>query len=122
MIKKVIQIGILFDFYGKLLSESQYMAIELYYIHDLSLSEIGFELNISRQGVYDTLRRAEDKLYEYENVMGLVNLFNFNRNEIDKVYGFVDMIEKEAQFIDNEKILGKTQKIKIILEKIIDNS
>lgn len=54
---KIVEIGMLFDFYGKLLSEKQYQVVELYYIHDLSLTEIGEELSITRQGVFDTLKR-----------------------------------------------------------------
>ena len=55
MVEKIVEIGILFDFYGKLLSKSQYQIIEFYYIHDLSLGEIAEELGISRQGVYLSL-------------------------------------------------------------------
>lgn len=117
MIEKLVKIGILFDFYGKLLSERQYTIIELYYMHDLSLSEIGEELNISRQGVYDTLRRAELKLYEYENVLGLVSKFNLNNNNIDRAYELANIIEKEAQLIGNENLLKRAKKLKMILKK-----
>ena len=41
MIEKLVQVGILFDFYGNLLTKKQYLAIDLYYINDLSLAEIG---------------------------------------------------------------------------------
>ena len=78
------------------LSERQYTAIELYYIHDLSLAEIGEELNISRQSVYDTLKRAEENLYEYEETLGLVKKFNFSIEEIDKIYGIINEIEIES--------------------------
>ncbi|NLJ97730.1 MAG: DNA-binding protein [Tissierellia bacterium] len=122
MIKRLVKIGILFDFYGKLLSERQYTAIELYYIHDLSLSEIGEELSISRQGVYDTLRRAENKLYEYEDVLGLVSKFNHNKNEIGMVYKLTDEIKKEAELTGNDKILEKVKKLTVVLEKIMDDS
>ncbi|CCQ97462.1 conserved hypothetical protein [[Clostridium] ultunense Esp] len=47
MFERIVEVGILFDFYGKLLSERQFTAIELYYVHDLSLAEIGEELGIS---------------------------------------------------------------------------
>ena len=103
MVKKLVEIGILFDFYGKLLSERQYTSIELYYIHDLSLTEIGEELNISRQGVYDTLKRAEQKLYEYESTLGLVNKFNYKIREIDKIIKIAKEIEEESRNINNPK-------------------
>ena len=81
--EKLVEIGILFDFYGKLLSERQYLAVELYYLQDLSLGEIGEELGISRQGVYDALKRSENRLYENENTLGLVKKFTFNKEKIN---------------------------------------
>ena len=78
MVEKVVEVGILFDFYGKLLSSRQLGVIELFYIHDLSLAEIGEELDITRQAVYDTLKRAERKLYNYEKNLNLVNDFKKN--------------------------------------------
>lgn len=122
MVKKLVEIGILFDFYGKLLSERQYTSIELYYIHDLSLTEIGEELNISRQGVYDTLKRAEQKLYEYESTLGLVNKFNYKIREIDKIIKIAKEIEEESRNINNPKILGKAKELKDIAKKIKDSS
>ncbi|NMB27345.1 MAG: DNA-binding protein [Tissierellia bacterium] len=121
MVKKLVEIGILFDFYGKLLSERQYTSIELYYIHDLSLTEIGEELNISRQGVYDTLKRAEQKLYEYEDTLGLINKFNYKIREIDKIDKITKEIEKESQNINNQKILEKSKALREIVEKIKDS-
>ena len=122
MVEKLVEIGILFDFYGKLLSESQYAAIELYYIHDLSLGEIGEELGISRQGVYDTLKRAEQKLYEYEDVLGLVNKFDSNMKEISKMASIIEEIEKESKNNGNRKITKKTEELKNIVKRLIDNS
>jgi len=54
------------------LSEKQSTVIDLYYNYDLSLAEIGEELGISRQGVYDILKRAEEN---YINMRKLCNLF-----------------------------------------------
>lgn len=85
MVEKLVQIGILFDFYGKLLSKRQYSIVELFYLQDLSLSEIGEELNITRQGVYDTLKRAEENLYRYEDTLGLAAKFNENHKIIKDI-------------------------------------
>jgi len=110
--EKLVEIGILFDFYGKLLSEKQFQAIELYYIHDLSLAEIGEELNITRQGVFDTLKRSEQKLYHYEEILGLVDKFNKSHETIRDIlkvakelqdYGIknnIDIIYKKAHEIE----------------------
>ena len=53
---------LLFDYYGELLTEKQKTCFDLYYNQDLSLSEIAEEAGITRQGVHDTLARAESVL------------------------------------------------------------
>ena len=122
MVEKLVEIGILYDFYGKMLSERQYAAIELYYIHDLSLAEIGEELNITRQGVFDTLKRAESKLYEYENILGLVNKFDKTNKDIGQILKFTSEIYDIAKNSNNIDIQNKSQSILKLGEKLLDNS
>lgn len=62
MLEKVVRIGILYNLYGPLLTEHQKSLVELYYYQDLSLGEIAKEYGISRQAVYDNIRRAEETL------------------------------------------------------------
>lgn len=119
--EKLVEIGILFDFYGKLLSERQYLAIELYYLHDLSLGEIGEELNISRQGVYDTLKRAENRLYEYEDTLGLVKKFTFNKEKIKTILKYSHEIESVAKSINSEKCENNAKCIQMIALEILEN-
>lgn len=95
MCDKVFEINYLFDVYGNLLSDKQYNVVELYYIHDLSLSEISEVLNVSRQGVFDTLKRAEKKLYEFENKLGLVEKFSENKLKITKILEYVRNLNTE---------------------------
>ncbi len=64
---------LLFDYYGDLLTERQRMCFDLHYNQDLSLGEIAQELNISRQGVYDNLSRAETLLRNLEEKIGCVS-------------------------------------------------
>ena len=117
-----MEIGILYDFYGKLLSDRQYLAIELYYIHDLSLAEIGEELNISRQSVFDTLKRAENKLYEYENVLGLVNKFNSRHRDIQEILKINSEINDISVIYNNIEIQEKSGRVLELGNKILDNS
>lgn len=121
MVEKLVEIGTLFDFYGKLLSDKQYLVVELYYIHDLSLAEIGDELSVTRQGIFDLLRRAEQKLYQYEKSLGLVKKFYSSHEEIRniiKVSEEIIMIAKEK----NDEIQEKALIINKISRKILDNS
>ena len=85
MFEKIIKISILFDYYGKLLNEKQALVIDYYYNQDFSLGEISEILKISRQGVYDILKRAENKLFEYENKLRLVEKFNDYSNYAEKI-------------------------------------
>lgn len=56
----------LYDLYSNLLTEKQKDYFENYYFDDLSISEIAINYNISRNGVYDQLKRVENSLIEYE--------------------------------------------------------
>ena len=117
-----MEVGILYDFYGKLLSERQYLAIELYYIHDLSLAEIGEELNITRQSVFDTLKRAENKLYEYEDILGLVEKFNRRYRDIQEILRINNEIHNISIISNSIEIQEKSQRISELGNKILDNS
>ena len=61
-----------FDFYGETLTEKQRELFDLYYNEDLSLSEIAEHAGITRQGVRDSIKRAEHALHEMEDKLGLV--------------------------------------------------
>ena len=70
---KMVEIGLLFEQYKELLTDKQREIVALYYEEDYSLGEISENLNVSRQGVYDTLKRSEKILREYENKLHLVS-------------------------------------------------
>lgn len=67
-----VQMVLLFDYYGDLLTERQRMCFDLRFNQDLSLSEIAQELGVSRQGVYDNITRAEALLQNMEEKTGCV--------------------------------------------------
>ncbi len=66
----------LYDLYNNLLTEKQKGYFENYYFDDLSISEIAMNYNISRNGVYDQLKRVEDALLDYEAKLNLANKIN----------------------------------------------
>lgn len=68
---KDLNISSLLDIYGKALTEKQRDVLDLYYNDDLSLSEIAENMGISRQGVRDTIKRGEEALLFYEDLIGL---------------------------------------------------
>ncbi len=73
--EKSIEISLLFDFYGELLSEKKREAASLYFNEDLSLSEIAQHMGITRQGVSDLIRRSESELYGFEDKLKLYSRF-----------------------------------------------
>lgn len=79
-LEKSIYINELFDLYGKLLTESQQEIINLYYRLDLSLSEIADQQNISRNGVYDALKKGIDKMFDYESKLHILE----KKRQVDK--------------------------------------
>ena len=77
--------AMLLDFYGELLTEKQRECYDLHYNEDLSLAEIAEQCGISRQGVWDNIRRAEATLRDYEKKTGLVRRVTELEREIERL-------------------------------------
>lgn len=71
ILSKNMEIGILLDYYGSLLSKTQYDIADMYYNKDLSLSEISEIIGITRQGVHDNVKRTEVLLLEFEDKLNM---------------------------------------------------
>lgn len=119
MYDKIVQIALLFDFYGQLLTKKQAEAVDMYYNNDLSLGEISEQLGISRQGVHDTLKRAEKTLFEYEEKLGLVARFAEQKQRIEKIIHMLDEILKKEDF-DEEYVKEKLTDIEKYINKELE--
>lgn len=75
MLEKTTQINFLFDFYQPLLTPKQRDYMNLYYLEDHSLGEIAEQFDVSRQAVYDNIRRTEAMLLNYEEKLKLHEKF-----------------------------------------------
>jgi len=75
MIEKTTRMNYLYDFYQSLLTPKQQSYMSLYYLDDYSLGEIAEEYNVSRQAVYDNIKRTEAMLEEYEEKLQLFQKF-----------------------------------------------
>lgn len=75
MLEDIFTINMLYDFYGNLLPQRQREFVRLYREENWSLSEIAEEFVLTRQGVYDSVRKAEKALYEYESKLKLMERF-----------------------------------------------
>lgn len=82
---KNMEIALLFDFYGDMLTDKQRDVVELYYNDDLSLAEIAENGGITRQGVRDSIKRAESQLLEMEERLGLARRFREMREGLDSI-------------------------------------
>ena len=82
---KNMEISLLFDFYGDILTEKQQNMIQYYYNEDLSLAEIAENEGITRQGVRDSIKRAETQLIEMEERLGLVRRFYQIKEGLEKI-------------------------------------
>lgn len=76
MFEKDLSIAFLLDFYGDVLSERKRTVLDYYYNDDLSLSEVAEEIGISRQGVRELIKKAEEELRFYEEKLGLAKRFS----------------------------------------------
>lgn len=85
MLEKTIRINDLYDFYYPLLTEKQQSYMSLYYRSDLSLSEIAEQCNVTRQAVYDTIKRTEQMLEEYEDKLNLYKKFRRRQELLQKL-------------------------------------
>ena len=77
--EKIVRQSLLYDFYGELLTEHQKAIYEDVVNNDMSYSEIARMNQISRQGVYDMIKRCDKILEEYEDKLQLVDKLIFTR-------------------------------------------
>lgn len=97
MLEKVAWMNMLFDFYGQLLTERQRAFIELYYSQDLSLGEIAGEYGVSRQAIYDALKRSAKTLESYEARLGLVKKFTLEKKKLAEVGALLDEFRESGE-------------------------
>ena len=86
----------LFDFFGEVLTKKQQMYYDLYYNEDLSLSEIGERAGITKQGVYDIVKRAGATLAKIETKTGIVKKWMEARAEIEAAIAAGEMVYPAA--------------------------
>ncbi|MFD1465531.1 putative DNA-binding protein [Lapidilactobacillus mulanensis] len=83
------QINELYDFYHELLTKKQATYLDLYYAEDYSLGEIAEQFSVSRQAVYDNIKRTEKTLVKYEEKLQLIAHF---RQELSLVNQLNDLV------------------------------
>ncbi|WP_310603205.1 YlxM family DNA-binding protein [Anaerosporobacter sp.] len=84
-IDKLVELSLLYDFYGELLKENQKYIYEDYILNDLSLSEIAEHQGISRQGVHDIVKRCSNQLINYEEKLHLIEKFEQTKQKVGRI-------------------------------------
>ncbi|MBP3939419.1 MAG: DNA-binding protein [Clostridia bacterium] len=117
---KNLDITLLLDFYGDMLTDKQRSFISYYYNDDLSLSEIAADEGITRQGVRDAIKRAETQLVAMEERLGLVARFENMKIGLSEIIEYAEEIA-----IYNRKnslsmeVNNSTAKIKAIAQTLL---
>ncbi len=103
---KDLSISVLMDFYGELLTDKQKDTLELYYDRDYSLAEIAEDMDISRQGVRDFIKRGEKQLYEFEEKLEMVKKYNSIKKRLSTLEKMVWGMKSDTFLKNKEKALG----------------
>lgn len=116
---KNLEISVLLDYYGQMLTEKQREVARLYYNEDLSLAEIAQFANITRQGVRDSIKRAESTLLEMEERLGLARKFRDYQRKLEQITSCAKEISFEAdKYALGRKIQQDAKKIMELAREI----
>ena len=107
-IQKMVEIEILYAQYGPLLTEKQRDILSMYYEEDYSLGEISNILGTSRQSIFDSLRRSEKSLRDYEDKLGMAK-------KLSKIDKLADIIQNEPK---GDDCLGDRGQLMVLIDEI----
>lgn len=110
--EEIVELSLLFDFYGEMLGDHKKQIFEDYVLNDLSLAEIADEEGISRQGVHDIVKRCTKQLKEYEASLHLVEKF---QNMKKKLTDVSELLTIEVSNNSNQNL----EKAKSILTEVM---
>ena len=107
--EKIGEQGLLYDFYGELLTEHQRNIYEGVVFNDMSLSEIAEEQGISRQGVHDLVKRCNKILAGYEEKLKLVQKFNQTKQMVEEIKELAGAYKRtgDKKLIDQIEVLSE---------------
>ena len=103
--EKNVEISILLDLYKNLLTDKQIDFLNDYYNNDYSLSEIAENDNITRQAVRDIIKKGENKLFEYEEKLGLMKKQIMQEEQIANILSDITKISKKTSDEEIAKVL-----------------
>ena len=92
--EKIVREGLLYDFYGQLLTRHQREVYEKVVYDDLSLTEIAEQTGVSKQAVHDLIRRTTAQMSGYEEKLGLIARFYRIRTSADELIKIASDLDK----------------------------
>jgi uncharacterized protein len=107
VLDKTLRMNYLFDFYQSLLTPKQRKYMSLYYLDDFSLGEIAEEFEVSRQAVYDNIKRTEAMLEEYEVKLSLLVKFEQRQEILNNLRAGIQSDATPEEIIDHIQSLEK---------------
>lgn len=116
--EKMVRQALLFDFYGELLTEHQKNIYSDIVLNDLSYSEVARDEGISRQGVYDLVKRCDKILEEYESKLLLVEKFLNTKERVSRIH---ELATDLKSMTDREELQEKLNEIEEISKAIYES-
>lgn len=117
-IEKNVYRGLLYDFYGELLTDHQKKIYSDHVINDLSYTEIGDNEGISRQAVFDLVKRCDGILKDYEEKLKLVEKFLITNERISRIH---ELSEELMESTSDKKLKDKISEIEKISKDIYES-
>ena len=108
--EKKLEISVLWEIYGKLLTKKQYEFIDDYYNNDLSLSEIAENNDITRQAVRDIIKKGEKKLFDYEEKLKMMKRMLNQEKKIEKILSELTKIQNNYSDKEIANVLENVKK------------
>ena len=109
--EKIVEQGLLYDFYGELLTDHQRHVYEDVVFNDMSLSEIAEEQGISRQGVHDLIKRCDRILAGYEEKLRMVEKFNQTKRMVGEIKTLAGTYKKNGDMSLIDRIEAISEEI-----------
>ena len=119
---KNLEISFLLDFYGEMLTDKQRDMVDYYYNDDLSLAEIAENEGITRQGVRDSIKRAEAQMLEMEERLGLARRFRRISGDIQQIYSLAETIRRYSDFPGAPREIGDSAARIMVLADMLEKN
>ena len=104
--EKIVEQGLLYDFYGELLTEHQREVYEAAVYEDMSLTEIAAENGISKQGVHDLIKRCTNTLQSYEDRLHMIRRFEAIKAKAEELSKLSESDTSEAELRNSVKSIA----------------